>query len=191
MSIVNYQLSIINCQLSTKNRKRQCCYLHLVTDAYSKKIVGWCLAESLASVFTLQALRMAIEQAGGGNLSGLIHHSDRGIQYCCDLYVDELQKHNIQISMTEDYKPTDNGIAERVNETIKNESIYRQERRFVTYKEALEQIKRFIDFYNNKRPHYSIGLQTPNAAHRQTGEQKKMWKNKFYRKSEQSLRINP
>ena len=168
-----------------------CCYLHLVTDAYSKKIVGWCLAESLASVFTLQALRMAIEQAGGGNLSGLIHHSDRGIQYCCDLYVDELQKHNIQISMTEDYKPTDNGIAERVNETIKNESIYRQERRFVTYKEALEQIKRFIDFYNNKRPHYSIGLQTPNAAHRQTGEQKKMWKNKFYRKSEQSLRINP
>ena len=154
-----------------------CCYLHLVTDAYSKKIVGWCLAESLASVFTLQALRMAIEQAGGGNLSGLIHHSDRGIQYCCDLYVDELQKHNIQISMTEDYKPTDNGIAERVNETIKNESIYQQERRFATYKEALEQIKRFIDFYNNKRPHYSIGLQTPNAAHRQTGEQ--------------SLRINP
>ena len=168
-----------------------CCYLHLVTDAYSKKILGWCLAESLAAVHTLRALRMAISQAGGGNLCGLIHHSDRGVQYCCDLYVEELQKHHIQISMTEDYKPTDNGIAERVNETIKYESIYRQERRFATYEEALKRIKRFVDFYNNKRPHYSIGLQTPNVVHEQTGEQKKMWKNRIYRRNEQSSRINP
>jgi len=171
--------------------KGGCCYLHLVTDAYSKKIVGWCLAESLAAVFTLKALRIAIEQAGGGDLSGLIHHSDRGIQYCCDLYVEELQKHNILISMTEDYKPTDNGIAERVNGIIKGESIYRQERRFATYEEALEHIDRFILFYNGKRLHYSIGLQTPNIAHEQTGEQKKMWKNKIYRKNEQNLQINP
>ena len=161
-----------------------CSYLHLVTDAYSKKIVGWYLAESLASVFTLKALRMAIEQAGGGDLSGLIHHSDRGVQYCCDLYVEELQKHNIQISMTEDYKPTDNGIAERVNGIIKGESLYRQERRFETYENALEQIKRFVDFYNSRRPHYSIGMQTPNVVHEQTGEQKKMWKNKVYRRNE-------
>jgi transposase InsO family protein len=167
-----------------------CCYLHLVTDAYSKKIVGWYLAESLASVFTLKALRMAIEQAGGGDLSGLIHHSDRGVQYCCDLYVEELQRHGILISMTEGYKPTDNGVAERVNETIKYESIYRQERRFATYGEALGQIRRFVDFYNGKRPHYSIGLQTPNAVHEQTGVQKKMWKNKIYRRNEQDLQIN-
>ena len=125
-----------------------CCYLHLVTDAYSKKIVGWCLAESLAAVFTLRALRMAIEQAGGDDLSGLIHHSDRGVQYCCDLYVEELQKYGIRISMTEDYKPTDNGIAERVNGIIKGESLYRQKRRFPSYEKALEQIKRFILFYN-------------------------------------------
>ena len=168
-----------------------CCYLHLITDAYSKKIVGWCLAESLAAVFTLRALRMAIEQAGGGDLPGLIHHSDRGVQYCCDLYVEELQKHNILISMTEDYKPTDNGVAERVNETVKYESVYRQERRFVSYEEALEQIRRFILFYNSKRPHYSIGLQTPNVAHEQTGVQKKMWKNKIYSRNEQSLQIYP
>lgn len=168
-----------------------CCYLHLITDAYSKKIVGWCLAESLAAVFTLRALRMAIAQADGGDLSGLIHHSDRGVQYCCDLYIEELQKHGIRISMTEDYKPTDNGIAERVNETIKYESAYRQERRYANYREALEQTRRFIDFYNSKRLHYSIGLQTPNAAHGQTGEQKKMWKNKIYRKNGQSLQINP
>ena len=167
-----------------------CCYLHLVTDAYSKKIVGWCLAESLASIFTLKALRMAIEQAGGGDLSGLIHHSDRGIQYCCDLYVEELQKYGIQISMTEDYKPTDNALAERVNGIIKGESVYRQDRRFETYEEALEQIERFILFYNSRRPHYSIGLQTPNDAHEQTGEQKKMWKTKIYQKNDQSLQIN-
>ena len=168
-----------------------CCYLHLVTDAYSKKIVGWRLAESLASVFTLKALRMAIRQTGGGDLSGLIHHSDRGIQYCCDLYVEELQKHGIQISMTEDYKPTDNALAERVNGIIKGESKYRQNRRFETFEEALEHIGRFIDFYNGKRPHYSIGLQTPNAAHEQTGDQKKMWKTKNYQKNGQGLQINP
>ena len=168
-----------------------CCYLHLVTDAYSKKIVGWCLAESLAAAFTLKALRMAIGQAGGGDLSGLIHHSDRGIQYCCDLYVEELHKHGIQISMTEDYKPTDNALAERVNGIIKSESAYRQDRRFETFEEALEQIGLFIIFYNSKRLHYSIGLQTPNDAHGQTGEQKKMWKTKIYQKNGQSLRTNP
>ena len=98
------------------------CYLHLVTDAYSKKIVGWCLTDSLSAVFTLRALRMAIGQTGGGDLSGLIHHFDSGVQYCCDLYVDELQRYGILISMTEDHKPTDNVIAERVNGTIKYKS---------------------------------------------------------------------
>ena len=159
-----------------------CCYLHLVTDAYSHKIVGWCLAGSLAAVFTLKALRMAIEQACGDDLSGLIHHSDRGVQYCCDLYVNELQKHGIRISMTEDYKPTDNGIAERVNGIIKGESIYRQERRFATYGEALEHIRRFIAFYNGRRPHMSIGNQTPDCVHQQQGVQRKMWKKKIYQK---------
>ena len=167
-----------------------CCYLHLVTDAYSKKIVGWCLAESLAATFTLRALRMAIGQAGGGRLSGLIHHSDRGIQYCCDLYVNELKEHSISISMTEDYKPTDNGIAERVNGIIKGESKYREERRFRDFRTAKEHIRRFIDFYNTKRPHYSIGMQTPDKAHWQTGEQKRMWKTKFYGRKGQSSQIN-
>ena len=171
--------------------KGGCCYLHLVTDAYSKKIIGWNLAESLASAFTLKALRMAIGQAGGGDLSGLIHHSDRGVQYCCDLYVEELQRHNIRISMTEDYKPTDNGVAERVNETIKYESVYHQERSFASYGEALEQVRLFILFYNSRRPHMSIGNQTPNVAHEQTGVQKKMWKNKIYHRNGQSFQINP
>jgi len=142
------------------------------------------------SVFSLKALRMAIKQACGDDLTGLIHHSDRGVQYCCDLYVEELQKYGIRISMTEDYKPTDNGIAERVNGIIKGESLYRQKRRFPSYEKALEQIKRFILFYNGQRPHYSIGMQTPDIAHKQAGEQKKMWKNKIYQKKSMSLLIN-
>jgi len=168
-----------------------CCYLHLVTDAYSKKIVGWCLAGSLGAVFTLKALRMAIDQAGGGDLSGLIHHSDRGVQYCCDMYIEELQAHGIRISMTEDYKPTDNAIAERVNGIIKGESVYRQTRRFSTVDEAREHIRSFIRFYNGKRPHMSIGNQTPDSVHQQQGEQRKMWKKKVYRKKEPTLQINP
>ena len=134
---------------------------------------------------------MAIDQAGGGDLSGLIHHSDRGVQYCCDMYIEELQAHGIRISMTEDYKPTDNAIAERVNGIIKGESVYRQTRRFSTVDEAREHIRSFIRFYNGKRPHMSIGNQTPDSVHQQQGEQRKMWKKKVYRKKEPTLQINP
>lgn len=156
------------------------CYLHLVTDAYSHKIVGWTLVASLGAVFSLEALKMAIRQTGRTDLTGLIHHSDRGVQYCCDMYIEELRRHNIGISMTEDYKPTDNAIAERVNGTIKTERVYVQKHRFKDLREAREGIAGFIDFYNNRRPHMSIGMQTPSAAHGQHGEQKKHWKKKNY-----------
>lgn len=158
---------------------RDCCYLHLVTDAYSHKIVGWCLAESLHSVFTMKALQMAIDQAGGGNLSGTIHHSDRGAQYCCYAYTDMLKEHNISISMTEDYSPTDNGIAERVNGIIKMEFIYRVAQ-FRNMEEALKQIGQYISFYNDRRPHMSIGYHTPSEVHLLTGEQKKCWRKKRF-----------
>ena len=83
--------------------------------------------------------------------------------------------HGVKISMTEDYKPTDNAIAERVNGILKTEVIYR-ERRFKTYQDALDRISGFILFYNDTRPHYSIGMKTPSEAHTQTGPQKVMWK---------------
>lgn len=156
-----------------------CCYLHLVTDAYSHKIVGWCLAESLAAIFTMVALEMAIKQTGKDDLSGLIHHSDRGTQYCCNAYVELLCSHNITISMTEDYKPTDNGIAERVNGIIKTELIYRI-KRFKDIKEAKAKIKAFIEFYNERRPHMSIGYKTPSEVHNMGGTQKRCWKKKEY-----------
>jgi transposase InsO family protein len=107
------------------------------------------------------------------------------------MYVEELLSHGISISMTEDYKPTDNAIAERVNGIIKGESLYRHSRRFKTTTEAREHIGRFIGFYNARRPHMSIGYQTPDSVHQQQGEQKKMWKMKNYFKNGWSLQINP
>ena len=93
-------------------------YLHLVTDAYSKKIMGWSLSPSLHADATISALQMAIRNAGC-DLKGLIHHSDRGCQYCCEKYVKLLQDNGIEISMTQDGNPRDNAIAERVNGILK------------------------------------------------------------------------
>ena len=152
-----------------------CSYLHLVTDAYSRKVVGWCLSPTLEAQYTIAALRAAISQAHGYDLSKLIHHSDRGIQYCCNDYVNELNNYNISISMTEDYKPTDNGIAERVNGIIKTEKLYRQPL-YKSIEDAREDIGRFITFYNEQRPHMSIGYKTPSQVHTESGPQKRCWK---------------
>lgn len=162
---------------------RGCSYLHLVTDAYSRKIVGWCLAPTLEAKYTLNALQMAISQTGRDDLSGLIHHSDRGVQYCCNLYVNELHRHNIRISMTEDYRPTDNAIAERVNGTIKTEVVYR-EKRFRSIAQAGFRIGKFIDFYNEHRPHASIDMKVPSQVHEEYGLQNRRWKKiKYYPKT--------
>lgn len=159
------------------------CYLHLITDAYSHKIVGWALADTLKAAVSMQALQMAIDQAlalrGSDDLTGLIHHSDRGVQYCCDAYVTMLKEHGITISMTEDYKPTDNAIAERFNGILKVESVYPQ-RQLPTFEYARNFIPRFIQFYNYRRPHMSIGYKAPAVAHMEQGEQKKMWKKTIY-----------
>ena len=163
------------------------CYLHLITDAYSHKIVGWALARTLKAAISLEALKMAVKQAvamsGSEMLKGLIHHSDRGVQYCCDAYVAMLKAHDISISMCEDYKPTDNAVAERVNGIIKVESVYRQ-KCFNSFDHAYKVIERYIHFYNYRRPHMSIGYKIPAVAHLEHGKQKKMWKNKIYPKKD-------
>ena len=159
------------------------CYLHLITDAYSHKIVGWALAQTLRAAISIEALEMAVAQAvamrGSESLAGLIHHSDRGVQYCCDAYAEALKAHDIRISMCEDHKPTDNAIAERANGIIKVESVYRQ-KRLPSFEHAQSFIPRFIHFYNHRRPHMSIGYKVPAAAHLEQGDQKKMWKAKIY-----------
>ena len=135
-------------------------YLHLLTDAWTHEIIGWKLSDSLMATNTIAALKMGIEHAGGADLSGLIHHSDRGSQYCSNAYVDLLQSVNASISMTEDYKPTDNAIAERVNGIIKQEWLYRMKRP-KNLKDANRIIRNIIYFYNNKRPHMSNDMMTP------------------------------
>ena len=104
-------------------------YLHLVTDAYTHEIIGWALSDSLVASNTAAALDMSISNMSCYGLEGLMHHSDRGVQYCCNMYTDRLKSINATISMTEDYKPTDNAIAERVNGIIKQEWLYRRKHR--------------------------------------------------------------
>lgn len=151
-------------------------YLHLVTDAYSKKIMGWCLSTSLHADATISALLMAIRNAGC-NLKGLIHHSDRGCQYCCEKYVKLLQDNEIEISMTQDGDPRDNAIAERVNGILKTEWLY--DDHFVGFEDAYKRVAEVINIYNNKRPHLSLNYKTPAEAHLETGEQVRVWKNYY------------
>lgn len=153
--------------------KESILYLSLITDAYSKKIVGYRIAENLTARETMKALEMALLQRNP--LIELIHHSDRGVQYCCKDYVGLLKKNNIEISMAEAGNPYENAIAERVNGTIKNELLedYPQMNKI----EAINAIVQAISIYNNERPHLSCDGLTPDQAHEKTGELKKLWKN--------------
>ena len=136
------------------------CYLHLVTDAFSRMVIGYVLAPTLEAKYTIEALQQAISHAGSGNLCGTIHHSDRGVQYCCDEYISQLKAHHIRISMTEDSNPTDNGMAERVNGIIKNEFLEPLQ----TPKnllEALPLVDHAVRTYNTLRPHLNLNMRTP------------------------------
>ncbi|HSQ85548.1 MAG TPA: IS3 family transposase [Desulfobacterales bacterium] len=151
-------------------------YLSLITDAYSRKVVGWCLWYDLTSTGALNALKMAVETEDTSKR--LIHHSDRGIQYCCYDYVNYLKESNILISMTEQGDPYENAIAERVNGILKDE--YDLYQTFEDYNTANEAVKIAIEKYNNQRPHRSCDMLTPAQAHKRTGKLKKHWKKKEY-----------
>lgn len=153
-------------------------YLHLVSDMYSHAIIGWALSETMESRHTAEALEMAIRTAGGGNLCGTIHHSDRGVQYASCLYVGTLMEHHIRISMTERYNPTDNALAERQNGILKTENIYLREM-YRNYREAKREIGNAIEFFNRERPHMSLGMKKPMDVY--TGREepgKNLWKKK-------------
>lgn len=154
------------------------CYLSLITDLYSRKIVGYCVHEDLSVSGSLDALRMALRQRKGKHLP-LIHHSDRGVQYCCHAYVELLQRHQVHISMTQTGDPLENAVAERVNRTIKEEFTEDRELTFSDIEEAKGEIKKFITFYNEQRPHRSIEWWTPNEAHRRKGRLERVWKSYY------------
>lgn len=151
------------------------CYLSIVTDAYSKKIVGYQVHPTLESQGALEALIMAAQQRESGKK--LIHHSDRGVQYCCKDYVQMLEHCKIEISMTEKGDPYENAIAERVNGILKSE--FALENTFVNIDKARAAADKAVDIYNHKRPHASCDYLTPAIAHRQSGVLRKRWKQKL------------
>ena len=149
-------------------------YLSLITDAYSRKIVGFALYPTLEAVGCIEALEMAVNERRNITPFILIHHSDRGIQYCSFDYVNILLKSNIAISMTQSGSPYENALAERVNGIIKNE--FFPKKVYQNHKEAKKSITKTVLTYNERRPHSSIDFLTPAQAHNQEGILLKRWK---------------
>jgi transposase InsO family protein len=149
-------------------------YLSLVTDAYSRQIMGYHLSRNLLTEGCVKALKMALRRLPEKSM--LIHHSDRGCQYCSTEYVEQLQSRHIAISMTQNSDPRENAIAERVNGIIKQELL---ETNYGTFAKAQQGIKNAVNIYNHERPHSSIDMLTPFQAHFLNGELKKHWKNYY------------
>lgn len=136
------------------------CYLALVTDMYSRKIVGYDISDTLELAGCLRAFKLARRQARPA--AGLVHHSDRGIQYCSNQYVEELIKNKVKISMTEENHCYENAIAERVNGILKDE--FYLDQCFFNTDHACKATESAIRIYNNKRLHLSLGYKTPNMV---------------------------
>ena len=153
-------------------------YLSLLTDAYSKLIVGYCLHPLLTVEGSLNALEMAL-QSEQPRSSTLIHHSDRGSQYCSFAYIQRLRQAGIAISMTQQGDPYENAVAERVNGILKMD--FRLNRVFTTFDEAARAVEQSIYNYNHLRPHMSCRYLTPAAAHISTEPLQKHWKPKVYK----------
>jgi transposase InsO family protein len=158
-------------------------YLSLVTDAYSKQIIGYQLSDNMRTINSIDALKMAIKNRKYPDRP-LIHHSDRGIQYCNPDYTDTLEKNHIDISMTEKHDPYENAIAERVNGTLKNE--FDLGDRLPDQKCAEMELNKAIWIYNNLRPHESCYYLTPIQAHNQESIEIKKWPMRFRKKQDQN-----
>lgn len=152
------------------------CYLSLIMDGYTREIMGYQVGATLETYYCMLALQKALEKSDSRNadLSHLIHHSDRGIQYASAQYVSILSKRGITLSMTEDGNPKDNPQAERINSTIKNELF--KGKQFHSILEVRLETDKAVEFYNTQRPHMSIDLMAPMQVLERTGEIKKKWK---------------
>lgn len=154
-----------------------CLYLCLLTDAYSRRIMGFAVADTLATGHARRALEMALRQITKRAGRNLIHHSDRGIQYCSQEYLDVLAPFHIQVSMTENSDPLENAIAERVNGILKQE--YLSHHPVCSLLEAERQVEQAVFLYNYKRPHLSCDMRSPNEAHSSWGPLERRWKNYY------------
>mgnify|MGYP002652333813 FL=1 len=150
-------------------------YLSLITDAYSKKIVGHHVADNLNTENSLIALRKALKNKKV-NLESLIHHSDRGLQYCSNEYQKLLEKHHINCSMTQNSDPYENAVAERINGILKQE--FDIDKYDVETKLRRQIVNESIEIYNEIRPHFSNHYLTPNQMHEQSVLKMKTYKTK-------------
>lgn len=157
-----------------------CLYISLVTDAYSRRIMGYGVAQSLQAVHSKAALQMALEQVAEGAGKRLIHHSDRGIQYCSAEYVSVLNAHQVQISMTQSGDPLENAIAERVNGILKTE--YLEHESVVSLAQAQLVLQQAVQLYNYQRPHLSCDMLVPDEAHKGEKKLKRRWRSYYHRK---------
>ena len=152
-------------------------YIFLVTDVYSRMVVGWKVADNMHASNAVEALRMALR---GRNPQyrhlPVIHHSDRGSQYCSMQYVNLMRRHNMIISMTESGDPRDNAVAERVNGTVKNEYLYPLGAELAGLGMRLY---RAIHRYNAERPHLSLNMNTPEHVYRTGCQTHRLWKNYY------------
>jgi len=139
------------------------CYLNMITDAYSRKIVGYALDNTMQTESMIKALEMAARQKANPMMQ-TIHHSDRGLQYCSKEYVELTAKNNIRLSMTENSDPYENALAERMNRTIKEEFGMNGK---LKNKEQLQQLlKESISLYNQDRPHLALNMKTPDEVYK-------------------------
>jgi transposase InsO family protein len=156
-------------------KREKPCYLSLITDAYSKKIVGYNVSDNLSTESSLAALKQAIKLRENKK-TPLIHHSDRGLQYCANEYQKTLRKNEIQPSMTQNSDPYENAVAERINGILKQEfNIDKYSKDLPVMKQI---IKEAVAIYNEKRPHLSNHMLTPNQMHQQNKLKMKTYKTK-------------
>ena len=149
------------------------CYLSMITDYYTKEIIGWYVGESMEAWCSVECLMQALDAIIEEDEINLIHHSDRGVQYVSAAYTSVLLEAGIKISMTESGDPKDNAVAERQNNTIKNELL--KDFRFHSVDEVRKAMGKAVEFYNNERPHMSLDNMTPRQATQCRGKIKKRW----------------
>jgi putative transposase len=165
--------------------KERFAYLYLITDAYSRKIVGFHVSDDMRVSSAIVALQKALDQKPPDAI--VIHHSDRGLQYCSNDYVALLKTHHAHISMTQNGDPYENAMAERVNGILKTELISES---YTDLKAAMQHIARCITIYNYKRVHSSLNWQIPDKVHSQQGPQIKKWKNYYKTKKLKQLAMH-
>lgn len=137
------------------------CYLNMITDGFSRKIVGYALDDNMEAESMINALKMATRERTTD--MDTIHHSDRGLQYCSKEYVNLTAKNKIRLSMTENSDPYENALAERMNRTIKEE--FGLDRKLLNKQQVEKLVKESIALYNQRRPHLALNMKTPDQVY--------------------------